>query len=186
MKLIRLVAVTALLGLPVAANAQAAAPPQRAPTPSPAQAHPPPLKAQMAEAQARVMKAQQQALAKPAVKSEMQSVEKMVKARMVKADPKTQIDIARLEELEGKLKALAKDKQPTPEESQPIMREAQQIAQKLAPVQAKVMQEPDVQKRLKELEKTIMKEMAAIDPDVPQLIAMLKSASAGAPGHGGR
>lgn len=186
MKLIRLFAVTALLGLPLTANAQAPAAPHKLPAPSSAQPHAGPLQAQMAEAQARVMKAQQQALTKPAVQKEMKSVEKMVKARMVKADPGTKPDLARLEKLENQLKALSKDKQPAPEESQPIVQEAQQIARKLAPVQAKVMQEPDVQKRLNELEKTVMKEMTAIDPEVPQLIAKLKSASAGAPGHGGR
>jgi hypothetical protein len=173
-----------LAALPLAAQAQKAPAPEQKPAPASApapKAPPSPMEAQM-----RLMKAQQEALAKPEVKKELDAIEGLMQKKMVEADPASKPKIARLEVLKTQLEALSKAQPPDPAKAQPLVQEAQQIASELGPVQKKVMEQPDVLKRMEAFDKQLMGEMTKIDPDVLMLIAMLQGGRGqGGGGHAG-
>lgn len=128
-------------------------------------------------AQRRVMEAQQKALEDPALQKDLEELQKLIEAEMVKLDKSVTSKLSRLEKLQEQLEALQTGESPDPAKAAPIVQEAQQIAAELSEVQTKVIDLPAVKKRLDVFDKKLRAEMKQIDPEVPSALARLEAAS---------
>lgn len=129
------------------------------------------------DAQRRVLEAQQKALEDPALQKDLEELQQFVEAQMIKQDKSVKAKLDRLETLQGQLEKMQAAETPDPEKAAPLVQEAQQIAGDLAQVQTKVVEQPEVKKRLEVFDKKLRAEMKQIDPEVPSAIAKLEAAS---------
>lgn len=129
------------------------------------------------DAQRRVLEAQEKALEDPAIKKDLEELQQLVEARMVREDKTVKTKMDRLEKLQGELEQMQASENPDPEKAASLIGEAQQLAMELAEVQNKVLEQEDVKKRLDVFDKKLRAEMKAIDPEVPSALARLERAS---------
>lgn len=129
------------------------------------------------EDQRRVLEAQEKALEDPAIKKDLEELQQLVEARMVREDKTVKSKMDRLEKLQAQLEQMQSAEDPDPEKAASIIGEAQQIAMELAEVQNKVLEQDDVKKRLDVFDKKLRAEMKEIDPKVPSALARLERAS---------
>lgn len=131
------------------------------------------------DAQRRVLEAQQKALEDPALQKDLEELQQFVEAQMIKQDKSVKAKLDRLEKLQAELEKMQAAEAPDPEKAAPLVQEAQQIAGELAQVQMKVVEQPEVKKRLEVFDKKLRAEMKQIDPKVPSALAKLEAASQG-------
>ena len=158
-----------------------------------AQMAPPPgagMDPQMQElmtAQMRVMAAQKKAIEDPALKKELDGLQKLSEDAMIKSDPSLKADMKKYHALEKQLDALTlKGKSPaTAAEAQKLMGQLRPLAQKLGAAQKKTLDDPKIRKAFEAFDAKVQKKMAQIDPEVPALIKKLEAAAkARGMGHG--
>ncbi len=129
------------------------------------------------DAQRRVLEAQEKALEDPAIKKDLESLQALVEKKMTAEDKTVKSKMDRLEKIQGDLQAMQTEESPDPEKAAPLIGEAQKIAMELSEVQEKVLEQPDVKKRLEVFDKKLRAEMKQIDPEVPGALTMLEKAS---------
>lgn len=127
--------------------------------------------------QRRVLEAQEKALEDPAIQKDLEELQKLVEARMLREDKSVKTKMDRLETLQGELERMQMAENPDPERATSILGEAQQIASELAEVQDRVLAQEDVKKRLETFDKKLRAEMTEIDPKVPSALSRLERAS---------
>lgn len=127
--------------------------------------------------QRRVLEAQEKALEDPAIQKDLEELQKLVEARMLREDKSVKTKMDRLETLQGELERMQMAENPDPERATSIIGEAQQIASELAEVQDRVLAQEDVKKRLETFDKKLRAEMTEIDPKVPSALSRLERAS---------
>ena len=165
----------ALCGGPALAQERPARPAEAEPTP--AESKEESREQALMDDQRRVLEAQEKALEDPAIKKDLENLQQLVEARMLREDKTVKTKMERLESLQGELEEMQRSESPDPEKAATIIGEAQQIATELAEVQDKVLEQEDVKKRLDTFDKKLRAEMKEIDPQVPSALARLERAA---------
>ena len=176
-----LVALLAAL-LPNVALAQHPMPPAAPGAPGAPGGVDPRMQAMMA-AQMRIMQAQQQAIADPAIVKERDVVQKAIETEMTKRDKKVRSKLDRFHALEKQIEGMQAQDTKDPAKLEPLLKEIRELAMELSQHQQKVMEDPAVMAKVDAFEKKLLAKMGEIDPGVPALIEQMKAAQASAPPH---
>lgn len=156
------VATIAMLVTPMLSSAQQAPPGVR--EASGVQAEAVAAQTEFLQVQQELARLELEVLKDAEIRKEYDAVQEAIQEAARAVDPRHQSRIDRLMEIQQELQALGKAGQPSPEELQPILTEAQGLQERVAVVQEHVARSEPLKTRITELRARMTERMLELDP----------------------